>query len=58
MDFKKLVTNYTEMKSNLKLLEGNDDDSLAVKDLDEVLRPEDFKLDSDHFKIIPVLVPK
>uniref|UniRef100_A0A914CMR8 V-type proton ATPase subunit C n=1 Tax=Acrobeloides nanus TaxID=290746 RepID=A0A914CMR8_9BILA len=58
LDIKKQGMVYQEVKTNLKQLEVKASDSLVAKDWDEILNPEDFKLDSDHFKVVPVLVPK
>ena len=53
-----MVANYQRVESNLKQLEVKASDSLVVKDSDEVPKPENFKLVSEHFKTLPVLVPK
>lgn len=58
-DVKKRGSAYQELTSALNLLEvKKNDDSLAANDLDEILKPDDFQLVSEHFRIDPVLVPK
>ena len=57
-DVRATYTNYTNAKTNLAAAERKQTGDLSVRSLHDIVKPEDFVLNSEHLTTILVAVPK
>jgi V-type H+-transporting ATPase subunit C len=57
-DLKAKATSYNNLKNNLSALERKATGSLLTKELGEIVKKEDFVLDSEYLQTLLVVVPK
>ncbi|CCH57882.1 hypothetical protein TBLA_0A00810 [Henningerozyma blattae CBS 6284] len=57
-DVRATYTNYTNAKTNLAAAERKKTGDLSVRSLHDLVKPEDFILNSDHLTTVLIVVPK